>query len=169
MSKLVQCFSFFPSSLTIWEKKLLDIRQKYWLNDKKKISDFTASLCAFYRIRHSVVLDSPLSDSAQCHRCSVTQSWLTLQPRALQPVRLLCPWDSPGKNIGVGCHFLLQAILPTEGLNLGLLHCRQILYPEPIYLLPTFGHLTFWGSLLVEWDTDLFLWLYGGCRIEMWK
>ena len=41
---------------------------------------------------------------------------------------LLCPWDSPGKNTGVGCHFLLQAIFLNQGSNLGLLHCRQILY-----------------------------------------
>ena len=34
----------------------------------------------------------------------------------------------PGKNTGVGCHFLLQGIFPTQELNLGLLHCRQILY-----------------------------------------
>ena len=31
----------------------------------------------------------------------------------LQPARLLCPWDFPGKNTGVGCHFLLQGIFPT--------------------------------------------------------
>ena len=42
--------------------------------------------------------------------------------------RVLCPWDSPGKNTGVGCHALLQGIFPTQGSNLGLLHCRQILY-----------------------------------------
>ena len=42
--------------------------------------------------------------------------------------RLLCAWDSPGTNPGVGCHFLLQGIVPTQGLSLGLLHCRQILY-----------------------------------------
>ena len=42
--------------------------------------------------------------------------------------RLLCPWDSPGKNTGVGCHFLLQEIFQTQGSNSGLLHCRQILY-----------------------------------------
>ena len=42
--------------------------------------------------------------------------------------RLLCAWDSPGTNPGVGCHFLLQGIFTTQGLNLGLLHCRQILY-----------------------------------------
>ena len=29
----------------------------------------------------------------------------------------LCPWDYPGKNTGVGCHFLLQGIFPTQGLN----------------------------------------------------
>ena len=39
-----------------------------------------------------------------------------------------CPWDSSGKNTGVGNHSLFQGIFPTEGLNLGLLHCRQILY-----------------------------------------
>ena len=38
-----------------------------------------------------------------------------------------CPWDSPGKNTGVGCH-VLQEIFPTEGLNPGLLHCVQTLY-----------------------------------------
>ena len=37
-------------------------------------------------------------------------------------------WDSPGKNIGVGCHSLLQGIFPTHGSNPGPLHCRQILY-----------------------------------------
>ena len=36
--------------------------------------------------------------------------------------------NSPGKNTGVGCHSCLQGIFPTQGLNLGLLHCRQILY-----------------------------------------
>ena len=39
-----------------------------------------------------------------------------------------CPWDSPGKNTGVGCHAFLQGIFPVQGLNPGLPHCRQILY-----------------------------------------
>ena len=43
------------------------------------------------------------------------------------------------KNTGVGCYALLQGIFPTRGLNLGLPHCRQIVYPlshqrSPIYL-----------------------------------
>ena len=54
----------------------------------------------------------------------------SLRPHGLQPTRLLCPWDSPGKNTGVGRHFLLQGIFPTQGLNPRLLHCRQILYRQ---------------------------------------
>ena len=44
------------------------------------------------------------------------------------PVSLLCPWDFPGNNTGVGYHFLLQGIFPMQGSNMGLLHCGQILY-----------------------------------------
>ena len=47
----------------------------------------------------------------------VFASW---QPYGPQPMRLLCPWDSPGKNTGVGCHALLQGIFPTQGSNPGI-------------------------------------------------
>ena len=55
--------------------------------------------------------------------CVRAQSRRTLQwPHALEPARLLCPWDFPGKNTGVGCqYFLLQEIFRTQGLNLHLL------------------------------------------------
>ena len=53
----------------------------------------------------------------------------SLQPYGLEPIRLLRPWDFPGKNTGVGCHFLLQGIFLTQGSNPGLPHCRQTLYP----------------------------------------
>ena len=43
------------------------------------------------------------------------------------PARLLRPWDSPDKNTGVGCSFLLQGIFPTPGWNPGLPHCPQTL------------------------------------------
>ena len=49
----------------------------------------------------------------------------SLQPHGLYPARFFCPWDFPGKNTGVGCHFLLQRIFPTQGSNpclLCLLH-----------------------------------------------
>ena len=67
-----------------------------------------------------------------CERvCSAAQSCLFATYR-LEPTRLLCPWDFPGKNTGVGCHFLLQKIFLTQGSNsclLCLLHCRQLSLP----------------------------------------
>ena len=56
-----------------------------------------------------------LSESACV--CSVVSDFL--QPPGLQSTRLLCPWDYPGKNTGVGCHFLLQEIFCIS---------RQIIY-----------------------------------------
>ena len=62
---------------------------------------------------------------------TAAKSCLTfLLPHGLYPIGLLCPWDFPGKNTGVGCNFLLQGILPTLGSNLGLLHCRQTFLPS---------------------------------------
>ena len=52
----------------------------------------------------------------------------SLRPHGLQTTRLLCPWDFPDKNTGVGCHSFLQGIFLTRGLNPSLLHCRWILY-----------------------------------------
>ena len=60
---------------------------------------------------------------------------------SLQPHGLYSPWNSPGQNTGVGSLSLLQGIFPTQGLNPGLLHCRQILY-----------HLSHKGSpRILEW------------------
>ena len=63
----------------------------------------------------------------------------SLQPHGLQPARLLCLWNSPGKSTEVCCHFLLQGIFLIQGLNPGLLHCRQILY-----------QLSYWGRANIQ-------------------
>ena len=69
-------------------------------------------------------------------------------------------WDFPGKNTGMGCHFLLQVISLTQGSNPGLPHCRQTLYclshqgrPERVTVLgncmrvlSTWGFWYLWGS-----------------------
>ena len=52
----------------------------------------------------------------------------SLRSHGVQPTRLHCLWNSPGKNTGVGSHSLLQGIFPTQGSKLGLAHCGQILY-----------------------------------------
>ena len=56
----------------------------------------------------------------------------SLQPHGLQPARLFCPWDSPSKNTGVDCHFLLQGNLPTPGIK----------PMSPVSLVPAVGFLT---------------------------
>ena len=77
----------------------------------------------------------------------------SLQPCRLQPIRLLCPWDSSGENIGVGCHFLLQGIVPTQGLNPGLLPCRQILY----YLSYRKAHMYTYGWFMLTYDRNQYI------------
>ena len=52
----------------------------------------------------------------------------SLRPHSLWPARLLCPWDFHSKDTGVGCHFLLQGIFPTQGSILGLLNSRWMPY-----------------------------------------
>ena len=52
----------------------------------------------------------------------------SLRPCELWPAKLLCPWNSPGKNTGVGSHSLLQRIFPIQVSNPGFMHCRKILY-----------------------------------------
>ena len=77
-----------------------------------------------------------------------------LRPYGLYPIRLLCPRNSPGKNTGVGSHSLLQGIVPTQGLNPGLLHHRQLLYSllsEP----PGKPHLTLYTKIDSRWAIEL--------------
>ena len=91
----------------------------------------------------------------------------SMQPHELQPARLLCPWNSPGKSTGVGSHSLLQGIFPIQGSNPGLLHCRQILYhlnhqgsPKSLFKLHSClkAHLI---SLPVErWVSSSFMFAY---------
>ena len=59
--------------------------------------------------------------------CNESESCSVLSD-SLQPHGLYSPWNSPGQNTGVGSLSLLWGIFPTQGLNPGLLHCRQILH-----------------------------------------
>ena len=62
-------------------------------------------------------------------RSAVSDSF---RPHGLKPARLLCPWNSPGKNTGVCCHFLLQGIFLTQGLNL-----LVVTMPQPMWFTVT--------------------------------
>ena len=87
-------------------------KKKKKIHTPKKTRVLVTSCGIIYQC--SYVRFSVMSDSLQAH--------------GLLPTRLLCLWDSPGNSTGVDCHFLLQGILPTQGLNLGLPLCRQTLY-----------------------------------------
>ena len=56
------------------------------------------------------------------------------------PARLLCPWNSSGKNTGVDSHSLLQGIFLTQGSNPGFLHCREILHSQSHQGSPSYYH-----------------------------
>ena len=73
-------------------------RQPFWINILALLFTSCACVCA--------------------KSLSVSDS---LRPNGLQPAKVLCLWDSPGKNTGVGCHALLQGIFPTQGWNPRLL------------------------------------------------
>ena len=72
-----------------------------------------------------------------CVSCSVVSD-------SLWPTRLLWPWDSPGKNTRMGCHFLLQGIFPTQGSNPGLPHCSWTLPPKLYEAIKTLGKTTWY-------------------------
>ena len=75
-----------------------------------------------------------------------------LWPHGLQPTRLLCPWDFPGKNTGMGYYFLLQGILLTQGLNLWLLHWQA--YSLPLHHLGSpREHLTTYCILKLKFQS----------------
>ena len=57
----------------------------------------------------------------------------------VEPTRLLCPWDSPGKETRVGCHALLQGIFLTQGLNLHLLHQQAVSLPLSHLVSPNYA------------------------------
>ena len=69
-------------------------------------------------------------------------------------------WDSPGRNIGVGCHFLLQRIFLRQGLNPGLPHCKQtLLLSEPPGAPKECCkclHLVFWSEIwnFIKWSKE---------------
>ena len=68
-----------------------------------------------------------------------------VRPHRQQPTRLLCPWDSPGKNTGVGCHFLLQCMKVKSQSEVAQL-CPTLSDPMDCSLPGSFIHGIFPGK-----------------------
>ena len=94
----------FVSAQNVNEEKLVNIKVISSMLHTLTSWRFIITLCAFMPNR-SVTSDS-------------------LWPCGPWPTRRLCLWNFPSKNTGVGCHFLLQRIHPTQGSNRHFLHCQ---------------------------------------------
>ena len=120
----VGCGQVTPGVSSGWENERLETQVlKSWVG-----WGYTVNL-------HTEIKGCGLGTSVFCQNkwkswmCALSVVSDSLWPHGLQPIRILCPWDSPGKNTGVGCRSLLQGIFPSQGLNPCLLHCGHILYP----------------------------------------
>ena len=74
----------------------------------------------------------------------------SVRPHRRQPIRLPCPWDSPGKNTGVGCHFLLQCMKvksESEVAQSRLTLCDPMDFSPPDSFVRGFPRLEYWGEL----------------------
>ena len=78
-----------------------------------------------------------------------------LCPTLCDPHGLYSTWNSPGQNTGVGSSSLLQGIFPAQGLNPGLLHCRQIL-------------LFFFSFIFISWRLITLQYCSGFCHTLTW-
>ena len=113
------------------------------------VYDFSFLTSIGAQLIHSVRLVSGLQQRecyvTHIHCCLVSKLCLTLlQPQGLYSARLLCPWDFPGKNTGVGCHSLLQEIFLPQGWDpvspaLRVILCHRAPYP---LVLRFFSHIT---------------------------
>ena len=119
-------------------------RQEYWTglpilplgylpNPGIEPTSFMRSALAGGYFTTNTTWEDPLTYIHMCESHSVVSD--SLQSHGTYFSRLLCPWNSPGKSTGVVCHCLLQGIFPTQGSNLSLPNCKQIL-----------NHLSYQGS-----------------------
>ena len=151
VSCLVALRQLSPGVYKLYDRAHGDLQEDLGQHTSPRTADASASISRLLlthasagdpqRVRQNLATEQEQSENVSC---SVTSDSAT--PWTMQPARLLCAWDSPGKNTGVGCHSLLQGIFPTRGSNLGFLHYRQILYclnhkgsPKYVVILPS-GH-----------------------------
>ena len=82
----------------------------------------------------------------------------SVQPHRQQPTRLLCPWDSPGKNTGVGCHFLLQCMKVKSESEVAQ-SCPTLSDPMDFSLPGSSVHRIFQARVL-EWGAIVYIYMH---------
>ena len=121
--------------------------------EKKKKTGLTIPIC-FTNISKEIDIKMPnleICESESGSRSVIADS--------LWPNELYSPWNSPGQNTGVGSHSFLQRIFPTQGSNLSLLHCRQVLFHLSHQVLSLFLCIMEFKSVSFSWMwiNDLFV------------
>ena len=149
----------FPSLVYIFSYKE-DIPKSNWLSSKisyhvkeQVVEDNrTYTVEKFVLGEEWMILGSLLEHytaAKSLHSCP------TLRLHGLQPTRLLRPWDSPGKNTGVGCHFLLQCMKVESESEVAQL-CLTFSDPMDCSLPGSSAHGIFRASVL-EWGCHCLL------------
>ena len=104
------------------------------------------SLSVSQQSRHLLVCECVL-------RCSFVSN--SLQLHGLQPARFLCPWNSPGKNIGTGFHFILQGILPTQCISCRLFTTIPPGKPRHLLNIVLLDSTIYWTSVASILENNL--------------
>ena len=117
---LLFCFCLQNVSPKLTHKELYVIclkinKLKICFNLLKNKESNTTEQITFSHFQRQTSIIHLVQDCARVFSCSVVPN--SLRPQGQQPSRLLCPWNFSGKNTGVDCHFLLQGIFWTQGLN----------------------------------------------------
>ena len=138
---------------------------RVWLSSTPQTAAHQASpSLGFSRQEHwsGLPFPSPMHASEKWKWSPSVMSYSS-RPHGLQPTRLLCPWDFPGKSTGVGCHWLLR-VSPSGAVNVKqligvinglltshmILFCIPLLFPElSLSLFRVFRILTAWQEFLL--------------------
>ena len=101
---------------------------RWWERDESTVGDLDSGpgdLTQTCRVKKQVAMQRDSNGLRAYVLSHFSHVRLSFRAYGLQPARIFCPWDSPGKDTGVGCHFLPQRIFPTQEWNprlLRLLH-----------------------------------------------
>ena len=131
--------------------------RKLRIRSVKEVSKFTQTVSGTAQLGIELSISSFLRitllltswDWYAAAAAKLLQSCPTLRPQRRQPIRLPCPWDSPGKNTGVGCHFLLRCMKVKRESEVAL-SCPTLSDPMDCSLPGSSVHGIFQARVL-EW------------------
>ena len=130
LPQIIPFYAFFKPNWSSYRYAFLPFKLHAWIKYWKTYADIEMQFSIYHLTQMSMyfclfVCDRkvPINSFYKEDHSVMFNSWQTHEP-----TRLPCPWNSPGRNTGVGCHFLLQGIFLTQEWNPGLPHCKQSLY-----------------------------------------